>query len=218
MNMKNFIEILKIILPAIITGFFTFFITKYNYSKNVPLDKMEISYNKVYYPLYKIIYSNKEYKQIKNIKKIIKQISFYINKHNMKYIDRSTYNSFILLKDKPNKDNYNNFKNNIYDRNSYLRRRLGYLEPNFIQSVKYLSKDDKFIFYCAVDGLIIYMSFIIAALFNNESVIYKYAFVCGEVFLVIFLIKIIIKGIGILGGKIIKFGCYVKKCWNKKKC
>jgi len=48
-------------------------------------------------------------------------------------------------------------------------------------------------------------------------VVYKYAFVCGEVFLVIFLIKIIIKGIGILGVKIIKFGCYVKKCWNKKK-
>lgn len=61
------------------------------------------------------------------------------------------------------------------------------------------------------------MSFIIAALFNNEDVVYKYAFVCGGVFLVIFLIKIIIKGIGILGVKIIKFGCYVKKCWNKKK-
>ena len=115
------------------------------------------------------------------------------------------------------KDNYNNFKNNIYDRNSYLRRRLGYLEPNFIQSVKYLSKDDKFIFFCGVDGLVIYMSFMITALFNNKGTVYKYAFVCGEVFLVIFLIKIIIKGIGILGVRIIKFGCYVKKCWNKKK-
>ena len=60
--------------------------------------------------------------------------------------------------------------------------------------------------------------FIIIALFNNKGVIYKYAFVCGEVFLVIFLIKIIIKGISILGVRIIKFGCYMKKCWNKKKC
>lgn len=216
MNMKNFIEILKIILPAIITGFFTFFITKYNYSKNVPLDKMEISYNKVYYPLYKIIYNNKEYKQIKNIKKIIKQISFYINKHNMKYIDRSTYNSFILLKDKPNKDNYNNFKNNIYDRNSYLRRRLGYLEPNFIQSVKYLSKDDKFIFYCAVDGLIIYILFVVSTIpFFNENI--RYFFILfGMVFVVILFLKIIFKVIFIGISKMIKFVRKMIKCIMNK--
>lgn len=82
----------------------------------------------------------------------------------------------------------------------------------------YLSKDDKFIFFCGVDGLIIYMSFFIAALFNNKGVFYKYAFICGELFLVIFLIKIIIKGISILGIGIAKFSCYLKKCWDKKKC
>lgn len=54
----------------------------------------------------------------------------------------------------------------------------------------YLSKDDKFIFSCGVDGLIIYMSFIITALFNNKGVVYKYAFVCGEAFLVIFLLRL----------------------------
>ena len=53
--MKSFIEILKTILPAIITGVFTFFVTKYNYNKNVPLDKMEIAYDKIYYPVYKMI-------------------------------------------------------------------------------------------------------------------------------------------------------------------
>ena len=160
---------------------------------------------------------HKEYNK-KDIDDVINNISTYMNDYNIKYIDRSTHNSYIILKENPNKYNYYNFKNNIYDRNSYLRRRLGYLEPNFIQSVMYLSKDDKFMFSCGVDGLIIYMSFIIAALFNNECVIYKYAFVCGKVFLIIFLIKIIIKGIGILGARIIKFGCYAKKCWNKKKC
>lgn len=200
--MESFIEILKIILPTLITGIFTFIVTKYNYNKNVPLDNMKIAYNRIYYPLYKII----------------NNISTYMNDYNIKYIDRSTHKSYIILKDNPNKYNYNNFKNNIYDRNSYLRRKLGYLEPNFIQSVMYSSKDDKFIFFCGVDGLVIYMSFMIAALFNNKGAVYKYAFVCGEVFLVIFLIKIIIKGIGILGVRIIKFGCYVKKCWNKKKC
>lgn len=187
--MESFIEILKIILPTLITGIFTFIVTKYNYNKNVPLDNMKIAYNRIYYPLYKIINNNKEYNK-EDLDDVINNISTYMNDYNIKYIDRSTHKSYIMLKDNPNKYNYNNFKNNIYDRNSYLRRRLGYLEPNFIQSVMYLSKDDKFIFFCGVDGLIIYMSFIIAALFNNEGVVYKYAFVCGEVFLVIFLIKI----------------------------
>lgn len=36
------------ILPAIIAGFFTFYITKYTYSKNQPLDKLEIAYNNIY--------------------------------------------------------------------------------------------------------------------------------------------------------------------------
>lgn len=215
--MESFIEILKIILPALITGIFTFIVTKYNYNKNVPLDNMKIAYNRIYYPLYKIINNNKEY-NIEDIDDVIKNISIYMNDYNIKYIDRSTYKSYRILKDNPNKYNYNNFKNNIYDRNSYLRRRLGYLEPNFIQSVMYLSKDDKFMFSCGVDGVIIYMSFIIAALFNNEGMVYKYAFVCGEVFLIIFLIKIIIKGMNILAIGIVKLGCYLKKCWNKKKC
>ena len=54
--MESFIEILKIILPTLITGIFTFVVTKYNYNKNVPLDNMKIAYNRIYYPLYKIIH------------------------------------------------------------------------------------------------------------------------------------------------------------------
>ena len=50
--MKSFIEILKTILPAIVTGIFTFIVTKYNYTKNIPLDKMETAYDKIYYPIY----------------------------------------------------------------------------------------------------------------------------------------------------------------------
>lgn len=54
--MEKFMEIINTILPALITGVFTFIVTKYNYNKNVPLDKMEISYNRIYYPIYKIIH------------------------------------------------------------------------------------------------------------------------------------------------------------------
>lgn len=43
--MGIFIEIMKIVLPTIVGGIFTFLITKYTYNKNVPLDKLEIAYN-----------------------------------------------------------------------------------------------------------------------------------------------------------------------------
>ena len=39
--MGIFIEIMKIVLPTIVGGIFTFLITKYTYNKNVPLDKLE---------------------------------------------------------------------------------------------------------------------------------------------------------------------------------
>lgn len=43
--MKILLEIIKILLPAAVTGIFTFWTTKYAYSKDVPLQKMEIAYN-----------------------------------------------------------------------------------------------------------------------------------------------------------------------------
>lgn len=57
--MENIFDVLKIILPAITTGLFTFLITKYTYNKNKPLDKMEKAYDEIYYPLYKIIINDK---------------------------------------------------------------------------------------------------------------------------------------------------------------
>lgn len=74
--MNIFIDILKTIVPAIISGVFTFIITKYSYNRKVPLDKMEIAYNRVYYPIYRIIYDNKKFNKMK-IDTTIHTISFY---------------------------------------------------------------------------------------------------------------------------------------------
>lgn len=52
MKIDIILELLKVVLPVVITGLFTFFVTKYTYSKNIPLDKLEITYNRVYYPIY----------------------------------------------------------------------------------------------------------------------------------------------------------------------
>ena len=86
-------EVLKVVLPAIITGFFTFLITKYTYYKNRPLDKIEIAYNRVYHPLYKIVSNNDT--DANNMEKVISKGKIYFDKYS-KYIDVSIirlYNS-----------------------------------------------------------------------------------------------------------------------------
>lgn len=122
-----FIEILKSVVPVIITGIITFLITKYSYHKNIPLDKLEIAYDRIYYPIYCLITSEKD------IPQIIEKCEWYLKKYR-KYADRSTMKAFKSIKKetglKNNDDIYTNFKDNIYKINTKLRRRLGYLEPN----------------------------------------------------------------------------------------
>lgn len=141
--MEIIFEILKTVLPVIITGIITFLIAKYSYNNNKPLDKLEIAYNRVYYPLYKLI---KDENVNDNLDLIIDKAKFYLKKYD-KYVDRSTSRAFYFLCDcntnAKKKDAYQNFKNNIYDRNSYLRRKLGYLEPSFLQIYTYSSKSEK---------------------------------------------------------------------------
>lgn len=136
--MNTFIES---ILPVLITGAFTFLITKYSYYKNVPLDKMEIAYNRIYYPLYKLI-STESMSNNVDLDSIIYKASFYFKKYN-KYVNRSTLNAFILLRKYKDDESYQNFKNNIQDNNAYLRRRLGYLEPNILKVYSYSSQKEK---------------------------------------------------------------------------
>lgn len=79
----TFIEMVGKILPAMMAGVFTFLITKYTYNRNVPLDKLEVAYNRVYYPIYCLIESDKE------ISQVIEECDFYIMKYR-KFVDRST--------------------------------------------------------------------------------------------------------------------------------
>lgn len=163
--MELFIEIVKTILPAIVTGIFTFIITKYNYNKNIPLDNLKIAYNRVYYPIYKILSEDRS--SNKEVEQNIIKITSYLKKYN-KYVDRATLKSFkILTKSKTERD-FENFKTNIYNKNSYLRRRLGYLEPNIFQMYIYSSKNQKSVFRILVDLLIIYISLIIANLAKGK--------------------------------------------------
>lgn len=141
--MNIFLEMMKILLPAVITGTFTFFTTKYSYSKDVPLEKMEISYNRIYYPLYQFL-QNINYKNLNQEEKeqLYSRISSYLSKYN-KYADKSTLILFKLLSERNSNEIYKKLCDNICDRCSFLRRKLGYLEPNFLKIYTCLPKSEK---------------------------------------------------------------------------
>lgn len=133
--MDNFIEIAKIVTPVILTGIITFLITRYTYRINIPLDKLEKAYNKVYYPIYCLFYTDK------STEYIIKKCKQYLEKYK-KYVDKSTLMAFeILMKSytdlEYDKSSYESFKINIFNMNSRLRKRLGYLVPNILDMYHY---------------------------------------------------------------------------------
>lgn len=196
--MEKIIEILKIILPALITGIFTFIVTKYNYNKNVPLDKMELAYNRVYYPIYQIVH-NKYKTNIQNLDSVIAQISFYLRKSS-KYVDKSTLNAFNLLCEYKDKYSYKNFADNIYDKSSYLRRRLGYLEPNILESYKYMSKQEKSTLRINIEILIICILGIIVNIVPDSIGIIVVAVVI--IFIIIAFVEFVVKVINFLRLKI----------------
>lgn len=171
--MEDLLNVLKVILPSIITGIFTFIITKYTYNKNKPLEKLEVAYNRVYYPLYRIISD----KKINNdIHIVIEKSKIYFEKYH-KYIDQSTkivFDDLCQCDDKCKKKTiYQNFKSNIYDKSLYLRRRLGYLEPNFLQMYKYYTPSTKSLLRILTEICIIYLSVIFASVVNEfEDKIY----------------------------------------------
>lgn len=158
--MKPSFEIIKTVLPPIIAAMTAFLVAKYNYSKNRPLDKLEIAYNHMYYPIYRIV---RELNQDECIAKIDK-IEKYINTHK-KYCDRSTIVAFNYFKECVSQQNnrkikksYKNFRDNIFSRNSYIRRQLGYLEPNILNVYTYSTPSEKRTFRILFEFVAIYIS------------------------------------------------------------
>lgn len=184
--MDTILELCIVVVPVIISGLFSFLIAKYTYNKNVPLDKFEISYNRVYYPLYRFIKN----KSTKDIDDIINTTSFYLNRYD-KYVDRSTMRAFNSLcgcnTNAKKKDALDNFKDNIYSKNSFLRRRLGYLEPSFSQMYTYSSKSDKATFRIIMEFCILYISLIFVSITKGN--IEEFFLKVSYIFLTILIIE-----------------------------
>lgn len=200
--METFIEIIKVVLPSIIAAISTFIITKYKYNKNVPLDKMEIAYNRIYYPIYKIL--NAEKNNSNNIEQIILKITPYLMKYN-KYVDSATLKAFRLLKKFKDDSAFENFRNNIYNKNSFLRRRLGYLEPNLFQIYTYSSKNEKSTLRILIEFVIIYIAFMIGSLTKNKiQIICAYSVIIFAIILIVELFVLLIRWLSKRIGRIIK--------------
>lgn len=184
--MDAFVEIIKIILPACITGLVTFLVTKYNYHRNVPLDKMEITYNRLYYPLYRLVQKDME------IPKLIEESETYLKKYK-KYMDRSTQVAFTFLKENTkSKKAYANFKNNIIDLNIRLRRRLGYLEPNALNMYTYSAPREKRVFRLVFEVTAMYLTTLILSFSIENQYINLIVTTIFALSFIIFIIEMII--------------------------
>lgn len=163
----NIVEKLNPLIASLISGFISFFIAKYTYHRNVPLDKLEAAYNRVYYPLYNII-------KMDNLdaETAIEKITPYMQKYR-KYVDRATIIAFNDLcrceTNAKRKAAYENLKNNILDRNSRLRRRLGYLEPNIIQLYKCFSASEKSTFRIFVEIFFLYIAIMFGVVTQDNA-------------------------------------------------
>ena len=189
--MTELIEMLKGLgkidglVATIVTGVFTFFITKYTYYKNIPLDKYEIAYNRVYYPIYHFIYRN----ECSEADTIVKMCEGYLNKYT-KYVDKSTLRAFRYLKScssKGKKKAYDNFKRNIYAMDTKLRRRLGYLESNIFTMYTYSSPSEKKVARILLEMIGAYIPAVVLTYISNE----KSITLCVVISLLFFTILII---------------------------
>lgn len=188
--MDYIFDFFKIILPTIIAGIFAIFNTRYN--KNIPLEKFEIAYNRVYYPLYKLIVDSDANKDIDII---VEKSELYFLKYR-KYIDISTIRLYELLQINDNNSKrkaiYQSFKYNIYDKNTYLRKRLGYLEPNYIQLYKYSTPSKQSVIRIMMELAFAYITILVATIPNLPNNYYNIVLLVFSILLVIIFIEIII--------------------------
>lgn len=143
------LKILNMVIPAVIGGFFSFLVTSYSYKKNTPTDKMEIAYNRVYYPISKLIKEGGR-------QKVEDEAGFYLDKYD-KYADRTTVRIYKELKKSPESEKDAEYKRlvvNINSRCENLRRRLGYLDASFprlwIEAPKPLKSTMRLLIYVCV--------------------------------------------------------------------
>lgn len=128
-------NVLSPILPAVVTGLITFFITRYSYRNQTTIDKIEIAYDKFYYPVFQYIFKHPNLEEFDELINLCEKLM----QENEKYISDKTiefYYSFKKASEGSNKENirrcYETFERNIKQANNRLRYRIGYYQPNIM--------------------------------------------------------------------------------------
>lgn len=195
---EQFIDFFMTITPTILTSVTGFLLGKYNYFQNRPLDKMEIAYDRVYYPIERIMRE----KSIK-ISTVIDRAKIYFLKYE-KYIDKSTvmiYKQLCKCKDEEEQQSiYDSFRNNIHNECIFLRKKLGYLQPGYLQIYLYLPTDIKRVIRLLLEFSICYFSACVFSVVKIDNI----KMVCLVVFAVS-LCAVLVEVIYIIIGKIITF-------------
>lgn len=171
--MDTFFKIINLVLPAIVGGLFSFFITKYTYNRNIPLEKMEIAYNRVYYPLQRLLLNSENGNDINCF---IEKSKTYFKRYE-KYINPSTqrlYENLCSQKSPREKESiYKQIKDNVRNYSAFLRKRLGYLEPNILESYKYADNPTKTAIRLFFEVGLLYIFLAIASLVKKWVNIYN---------------------------------------------
>lgn len=138
------------------TAFFTFCITCYSIKYNRPSKNMEIAYNRIYYPITRILSDDSLDLSVK-----FENIKLCLEKY-QKYANPSTLKSFQILyeslKDKKAlRKNYTMFNDNINFQCFKLRKILGYMNTNIFEVYSYSSKNQKYKFRLFAFFFVIYI-------------------------------------------------------------
>lgn len=168
------IELIKLAFPTVL-GFVLSWILN---NRQKPNENLEIAYNRVYYPLYRLIQNNKPDDNI-DYDEIARIIASKIIRYE-KYFNPTTIRVYKQF-EKAIEDNYNVkniyilLKDNIYSQNTYLRRVLGYLTPNIFQIYYNSSQKDKlcfrFIIYISILYVLIAFYSVLQYFFSKTNII-----------------------------------------------
>lgn len=151
-------NIIKDLLPPIITGAITYLITKYAAGWRKPIDKIEIAYDRVYYPIFEFM------KKAGSEKKYCDIVDFCNDKilEHKKYFSQRTIvlvKNFERSNENTKEENYDLLYNNIRDWNVSCRKILGYPEEEF-GNYRYLTNISKMILALMVGCSCVYISVI----------------------------------------------------------
>ncbi len=225
--METIIELCKEIVPILLTGVITFFITKYTHNRSAPLDKMEIAYRRIYYPLYRML-RGKKYSEI-NQEELRTKMDKLLVKYD-KYVSQSTrltYEDYVKCVDakKVSKKHLEKFQSNIVEYNSKLRYILGYPQSSMWEVYIYLNKRNKRLINICACAVIIYVLAILQeyAQWNTASyfAVLPILYICGVFIACIWegFVEIVVKACKVLKEKLeegmLLGKRYCKPIWDK---